>query len=265
MSQFFTHVETATLSVPHPFKLLGEVRALADLIRMVPHLAVQSLRPNKTSTGRQIMIIPGFGGSEKAMWPLKRFLQSQGHAVHDWGFGKNLAGVNIPHTLSDLSPHWQFTAPSDYRREGGVALLCDKISVRVRELTSENSSIVLLGWSLGGFMAREVARDNPKQVSHVITLGTPVIGGPKYTAAAKFFSKRGMDLDWVEREIAKRDHQPISTPITAIVSPSDGVVDWNATIDRISPNLDSISRSAAHLGMPFNVRIWADIARVLAS
>ncbi len=82
----------------------------------------------------------------------------------------------------------------------------------------------LIGHSLGGYMAREVARQLPEHVSQLITFGSPVNGGPKYTAAGRVFLRRGVDMDWIEAIINEREKLPIKVPLTTIVSPSDAIV-----------------------------------------
>ena len=74
----------------------------------------------------------------------------------------------------------------------------------------------LIGWSLGGYLAREAAREDPDLVHQVITLGSPVVGGPKYTLVA---------------QVAARNSVPLRTPVVAIYS-RDAVVAWEACIDR---------------------------------
>jgi len=125
------------------------------------------------------------------------------------------------------------------------------------------SKVVLIGWSLGGFIAREVARDLGDEVAHVITLGSPVIGGPKYTKAVKFFEAKGFNLEWIEREAVKRDAVPIQQPITAIYSKTDGIVAWRSAIDKISPNVTHWQINAPHLGMGFNAKVWTLIRQSL--
>jgi pimeloyl-ACP methyl ester carboxylesterase len=137
----------------------------------------------------------------------------------------NLAGVDIPHSEDDIPRHWHVERLSHYREEGCVILLCERLLTRVRLRHAElGERLALVGWSLGGYLAREVAREAPECLSCVVTLGSPVVGGPKYTLAASFFRERGMNLDWIEHEVAKRDARPIDVPITAIVSGTDGVV-----------------------------------------
>ena len=127
---------------------------------------------------------------------LSRYLKKLGHHAEGWGLGLNRAGVEIKHTLADLSPGWAIEPVARYRGEGSVPMLCDRMVARARERHAAlGGPLTLIGWSLGGVVAREVARELPDLVEEVITLGTPVLGGPKYTAAAAFFRRRGMDTD----------------------------------------------------------------------
>ncbi len=209
-----------------------------------------------------IILFPGFASDERYLKPLSAYLKNLGYRCEGWGLGFNLAGANLEHTLDDLSAAWNVEpfagySPENYKGEGGVPYLCDQAIERVRSRAHQlESKVILLGWSLGGYIAREVARDLPNEVAQVITLGAPVIGGPKYTKAAALFRAKGHDLDWVERESGKRDNNPIKQPITAIYSKSDAVVDWRAALDKVSPNVEHIEVEAAHLGMGFNRQIW---------
>jgi pimeloyl-ACP methyl ester carboxylesterase len=116
--------------------------------------------------------------------------------------------------------------------------------------------VALVGWSLGGTIAREVARDAPEAVQQVITLGSPVIGGPKYTAAGGSLARRGLDIDWIEAQVRLREERPVQVPITALVSPSDAIVDYRAAQDHFSENVEHIEIDVAHLGMGINRRVW---------
>jgi hypothetical protein len=102
-------------------------------------------------------------------------------------------------------------------------------------------------------------------VDRVVTLGSPVIGGPKYTAVADKFRNRGQDLDWIEQVIAEREVRPIHQPITAVVSRTDGVVAPDAAIDRCSRNVRHVEVDAAHLGLAFNPRVWRHVEEALSA
>lgn len=251
-----SHPADPELRPPHRAAILREARVLLDIARMARPLLTRA--PDSTGRAqRLIIVLPGFGASDRTTWPLRRYLSGLGHAVEGWGQGYNRAGVEIEHRIEDLSPGWAVTEEFEYRGEGSVPMLCDRMVARVRARHLATARpITLIGWSLGGCVAREVARDLPDIVEQVITLGSPVRGGPKYTAAAAFFRKRGMNLDWIERELAKRDSRPIRTPITAIVSPSDGVVGLAAAIDHVSPNVRHVHVDAAHVGLCFNPTVW---------
>lgn len=259
------------INPPKRSKFILESRAIFDATGMLFKLARNKLRTTEQNQHQPtIILLPGFGSDHRYLKPLGTFLKQQGYQTEDWGLGFNLAGQNLKHTLADISSNWDITPkadfdPDNYRGEGGVPYLCDLATKKISQRASElDNQVILLGWSLGGYIAREVARDLPNQVAHVITLGAPVIGGPKYTAAARYFNKKGFDLDWIESESRKRDQKPIQQVITAIYSKSDAIVDWRAMIDKVNPNVLHICVNSAHLGMGFSPNVWDLILRALA-
>jgi pimeloyl-ACP methyl ester carboxylesterase len=253
------------LRPPSRLSLLGEARTAIDLGRMLLPLAAASLTAPRSPVTRDIIVVPGFGSDDRYTAPLRHYLNRQGHRAEGWGLGRNLAGTDLSHTLDDLHPRWSFERRDDYHGEAGVPYLCDALIARIEARYRDTGRpFTLIGWSLGGYLAREAARDLPDVVSAVITLGSPTVGGPKYTAAAPFFRRKGLDLDWIEDEITKRESRPIRQPITAIVSKSDAIVSWQAALDQYSPNVRHIEVSAAHLGMGFNPTIWRHIDAALA-
>jgi surfactin synthase thioesterase subunit len=169
------------------------------------------------------------------LFALKRTVENAGFHARDWGLGFN-AG-NVPSLLE------AFSAGLD------------------RSLKRTGRPVTLVGWSLGGYIAREAARDLPEAVAKVITLGTPVFGGPRYTATADFYERQGIDVKEIERATIERYKQPLNVPVIALYSRNDGVVSWEACIDRWSPNVEHIEVKASHLGMGFareSLRIVAD-------
>jgi pimeloyl-ACP methyl ester carboxylesterase len=135
------------------------------------------------------------------------------------------------------------------------------VAQRARE---EGAPLRLVGWSLGGYLAREAARDHPQHVDRVVTLGSPVIGGPRYTATAALYRAAGVDFEEIERVIAERERNPIQVPIIAIYSKSDGIVDWRACIDRNSPRVEHFEVKATHIGLGFAPEALRIVARSLA-
>jgi len=252
------------LAPPGALGLLGEVRVLIDVAHVIGDFALSPFRARRPRKDLLVILAPGFGSDERYLVPLRRRLEREGFAAEGWGLGRNLAGIDLRHTLEDLSDRWSFEPRDDYHGEAAVPLLVDRFIERLTVRSRETGlPIVLVGWSLGGYICREAARDLPDAVERVVTLGSPTVGGPKYTAAAPFFRKRGLDLDWIEREVSKRESNPIRQPVTAIYSKSDGIVAWRACIDRHSPNVRHVEVDAPHLGMGFNRTTWRHVLAAL--
>jgi len=254
------------LRAPKRSALLREARVAVDLVRMVGPLIGARYRTPNEQRPLLVILVPGFGTDDRYLSPLRYYLRRRGFDAEGWGLGKNMAGVDLDHSLEDLSPSWEFAPREEYRGEASVPYLCDRLVDRVCQRYAETGlPVALVGWSLGGYVAREAARDLPEFVERVVTMGSPTIGGPKYTAAAPFFRQRGMDLDWIEQEIARREARPITQPITAIYSRNDAIVSWRAAIDHHSRNVRHVEVDAAHMGMGFKPEIWRQVLAALES
>jgi pimeloyl-ACP methyl ester carboxylesterase len=188
--------------------------------------------------GRPVLVLPGYGAGDGSTVILKSYLRLLGYRVSGWHLGRNLGSVPdvVPRVLKRLL--------SMHRR------------------TRQRVSII--GWSLGGFIARELARDRPELIERVITLGTPVVGGPKYTVLAESFRRRGIDLDQMEAEIAARNKIRLQRPVTAIYSRRDAVVAWQACIDPDDSNTEHVEVFTTHLGFGFSPEVFKVIAQRLA-
>jgi hypothetical protein len=113
-------------------------------------------------------------------------------------------------------------------------------------------------------LAREAARERPKLVERVVTFGTPVVGGPKYTAVAPRYQRQGYDLDAIAAAAAARDAVPLRVPVTAIYSRADGVVAWRACIDPTNRGVEHIEVGGTHVGLGFNPDVYRIVAERLA-
>ena len=188
---------------------------LLELPRLV--FSVRDLARQPRGHGQPVLLLPGYGAGDGSTVILKSYLRLLGYRVRGWGLGRNSGDV------PDLLPR-----------------VLKRISSFSRKTQQE---VRLIGWSLGGYLAREAARERPDLVHRVITLGTPVVGGPKYTVVARRFHRRGMDMAAIEAEIELRNQISLRTPVTAIYSRADAVVAWEACIDQ-NGSAWSTSRSA---------------------
>ncbi|MCX7892539.1 MAG: alpha/beta hydrolase [Burkholderiales bacterium] len=220
---------------PPPLRLLGEARAVLELPRLV--MSAPWLAAVPRGHGEHVVVLPGYGASDVSTRVLREFLRRIGYRPHAWGLGRNT---------------------------GHVAALLPRVLALVESVAGHAGPVFLVGWSLGGYLAREAARERPALVRHVVTLGSPVVGGPKYTAVARLHRERGFDLDAIEAVVDARYARPLTTPVTAVYSKADGIVDWRACIDRRSPNVRHVEVSAPHLGLGFSPEVFRIVAEALA-
>ena len=206
---------------------------LARLIRAAPHLLWAP-----RGDGRIVVDVPGWKASDRANSPLRGYLRHLGYDARGWGLGTNRG-----------------------RPEQDALRLGESI---VALSTSTGKPITLLGWSLGGLIAREVARNHPEHVSQVITYGTPVVAGPSHTLAASVFGRAECERI-ATLQIQLDTENPITTPITAIFTRTDAVVSWQACIDKTSPNVEHVEVRSSHLGLGLDPDVWHVVARRLAA
>jgi len=190
--------------------------------------------------GRPVMLLPGYMTGELSMSPLQGFLRAIGYKARQWGLGVNVGDVDE------------------------LVVACGP---RVEALAAESGEpVTLIGWSLGGVVAREVARLYPNAVSEVITMGTPIIGGPKYTLVGSFFAKsQGLDLDDFEEEVHRRNSIGLKQPLTIIYSKTDGIVSWQSAIDPYNEQANNIEVKSTHFGLGLNPKIWRIVADTMAA
>ena len=214
--------------------LLLEVRAIWELSAFFATYPLLRLAPR--GDGHPVLVLPGLAASDTSTRPLRTYLKEQGYQAHGWKLGANHGprpGVEakMQARLAELAEHYQ-------------------------------RKVSLIGWSLGGVFAREMARA-PDQVRSVITLGSPFAGAPKASNAWKLYeraSQRRVE-DWPERE---RMRTPPPVPTTAIFSRSDGICAWQGCLEREGPASENIEVEGSHCGLGHNPAVLYAIADRLA-
>jgi pimeloyl-ACP methyl ester carboxylesterase len=126
--------------------------------------------------------------------------------------------------------------------------------------------VSLIGWSLGGIYARELAKLLPEMVHCVITLGTPFAGSPKSTNAWRVYDFAMRRSTPIERSYYDLPTAP-PVPTTSIYSRSDGIVAWQGSIQvpySGNPHTENIEVFASHAGLGLNPSAWWAVADRLA-
>lgn len=196
------------------------------------------LRAMPRGDGRVVVDIPGWRAPEVSGLLLRRYLGRLGYDARGWGLGTNTG---------------------DPMRD--ARLLTDTVT---RWAEESGRPVSLVGWSLGGVIAREIARRRPELVHRVIIYGTPVVGGPSHTAVAGRYTHevRHEATQMTRRLDAQR---PITVPVTAIFSRRDGIVSWRACLDRVSPDVEHVEVRSTHIGMGVDPDVWAVVAERLSA
>ncbi|MAT93158.1 MAG: alpha/beta hydrolase [Halioglobus sp.] len=188
--------------------------------------------------GHGVMVLPGFLAGDGYNVALRRFLRRLDYAAHGWGLGQNLGP------------------------RGGVL---EKLERRLDRLTQRHGGPVsLIGHSLGGIFARELAREYPDRVRQVISLGSP-FGEGRMSASipARLFNALNPS-DTLPVEVDRLAQAP-PVPTTAIYSRGDGIVNWRTTWQRDGhAQSQSIRVRGSHCGMTLNPSIWFLVAERLA-
>lgn len=215
-------VAAHALRPPSRTLMFLEGRALPELGAFLGALPLLGLAPH--GDGHPVLVLPGLVASDVSTRPLRAFLKSRGYAVSGWRQGRNLGlRPGVQHAMVDL----------------------------VHELNDTHGrKISLVGWSLGGLYARQLAKVMPERVRQVITLGSPFASNPKATNAWRVYEMAS------GRSAEEEDHRfggalagapPV--PTTAIFSRTDGICAWQGCREQSSPLAESIEVESSHCGM----------------
>ncbi len=215
--------------------LEGRVGAEASALM----LQLPMLRMTVPRGSGPVMVLPGFMTDDSSTWLLRRFLSSLGYSVAAWEMGLNRGPMMayLP-TLIERLDAW-------------------------REQSGEQPSLV--GWSRGGTLSREIARERPDLIRTVVTMGSPVRGGPGGTSIGRLVTAQtGMTNAQISSLLRQRQKKPITTPITALYSKTDGVVAWQACVDELNPNVTHHVVQGSHMGLGFNSTVYRLVGKTLA-
>lgn len=183
-----------------------------------------------------VMILPGFGSHPRRMRPLADALTAAGHHAYEWGLGFNL-GPN-QHNFAFLM-----------RRVGSIA-------------RTHKAPVALVGWSLGGLFAREIARREPHMVAKVITMGTPFSGDPRANNAWRAYQVvTGHSVDEPPIECDFSVKPPV--PTIALWSPRDGIVAPRAACGWPEERDRAVSIRCSHLAFASAPAVIAEVLRQL--
>ena len=216
-----------------PSKLLFSLESVRGLYEYGLGWALSSPMKTIVPAGDKhpVMVIPGLGTSDESTHFLRKFVESIGYSSYSWGMGRNLGP-----------------------RQGLYKMLADIYErMNLIYVNEGNKEISLIGWSLGGIYARELAKMNPEMVRQVITLGTPFKGEAAKTNAEFLYELLSGDKSHKDPQILKRVAEPPPVPFTSLYSKTDGVVHWKCSIENESHLHENVEiPGSSHIGMGHN-------------
>ena len=213
------------LEPPGALLMLLEARAPWEYAAMLA--AAPCLARLPRGDGHPVVVFPGLGASDFTTAPLRRFLHRRGFSPYAWNQGANLGPR--PGVLDNCRSLVQQAA----HRHG--------------------CAVSLVGWSLGGIYAREIAKEMPQQVRCVVTLGTPFAGHPRATNAWRLYERlSGRRGEHHDEALLAELRRPPPCPTTSIYSRSDGVVAWPCSLNEPAPLAENVEIQASHIGMAAN-------------
>jgi pimeloyl-ACP methyl ester carboxylesterase len=223
---------------PRPWLIAMEFRALWEFGSVIP--AWPFLRHAPTGDGHSVIVFPGLSASDGSTLPMRSFLEKLGYDVSGWNQGFNFGP-----------------------RAGVLQAARQQV---IDTCQAAGNTVSLIGWSLGGIYARELAKELPQCVRSVITMGTPFAGSHHSTNAWRLYQlTSGRDIH-AEVEHFDLPKAP-SMPTTSIFSRTDGVVAWPASIQAPCPSnpmIENLEVYASHIGLGLNPSTWWAVADRLA-
>lgn len=227
-------METLPATAPSRRLYLAELLEVPGLLA-APVLPAVGIEPGH---GEPAMVLPGFLASDLSTIRLRRSLRAAGYAAEGWGLGWNL---------------------------GARAALIERLADRVRALATQSGQrVILIGWSLGGIYAREVAKLAPEATRLVMTLGSPFSGDLRANNAWRLYelvNDHAVDAPPFEADVAAKP--PVRT--IALWSARDGIIPPACAAGQPDERDAAVEVNCRHLGFAWARKGIAAIGRVLAS
>jgi len=232
------HYEKHHTKPPSLFNTLTELpRTLVEMGSLFTSFPLLSKLPKGDL--HPVLLLPGFMASDDSTLMLRRYLLRMGYEPLPWSLGRNT---------------------------GNLELFETRLTERFRQLSKTYpGKISIIGQSLGGVYARDLAHRFPDKIRQVITLGSPfrsMAAGATSPIVTELFKRQsGMSIE--EMRVKLEDinaHKSPGVPTTAIFSKGDGVVNWRVCLEGDGDQTESIEIRGSHCGMGFNPLIYCIVA-----
>ncbi|HEY2448947.1 MAG TPA: alpha/beta hydrolase [Mycobacterium sp.] len=210
---------------PAVLTLLEGPRAMAEYISFAA--IARLLSAGRAGHGRPVLVLPGLLADDRSTRPLRRVLNAAGYTAYGWRLGTNIGPTR--------------------RIISGM----DAVLGEITDMHGEPASVI--GWSLGGMLAYDLARRHPGAVDRLITLGSPLYStDPRQSRGSLFYDEyAAAHLPEYARD-SWRLPRTLTVPATSIFSKTDGVVRWQTCLHPPGPLRENIEVYSSHCGLGFH-------------
>jgi triacylglycerol lipase len=215
--------------------LLQEFRVVREVAQFAQRAWTWPIA-QRADRARSILLIPGFMAGDATLYPFANWLRARGHHVY---FSGILANADCPQRAVDR-----------------LGRILTDLSGKIK------GKLVIIGHSLGGIYARELARRFPALVDQVILLGSPVHEPHNHANPfVKMLASLTQRINGTHCECpgylnnvcgVNHNQPPPGVRETLIYSKSDGVVDWESCIEA-GPKVEAVEVNSTHIGIPYNL------------
>jgi pimeloyl-ACP methyl ester carboxylesterase len=223
---------------PHRFWTLAEGRAMFELGAFYMSRPLLANLPK--GDGHAVQVLPGFMATNTSTSPMRRLLRELGYEAHGWDSGRNVRVDNA---------------------------LIARLETQLKRLNDDTGrKVSLVGWSLGGVLARELAKLHPDRVRLVISLGSPISDDRNHTSAARLFEMlNGKEPEAMQGGRFRSLAEAPPVPTTSILTKTDGIVHWRGSVQKPARTpTENIEVYASHCGLGVNPSVMIAIADRLA-
>jgi pimeloyl-ACP methyl ester carboxylesterase len=178
--------------------------------------------------GHPVLVLPGLMTGDPATLMLRTALRALGHNALGWSLGLN---------------------------RGPTGRVVQTLRAQLEQLhRTSGRRVSLVGWSLGGLYAQELARAAPGSVRGLVTLGTPVVRSAPWVRTASGIVDGGARLlrgtaalprPWAERG-------SLRVPVTSVYTRADGIVHWSSCRHQVRARRENVEVRGSHLGLACN-------------
>ena len=168
--------------------------------------------------GPKCLVIPGFLAHDRSTAELRQAFAAAGWRTEGWNLGLN---------------------------RGAKADTLIRLRQRFDQF-GQGEKVLLVGWSLGGVFARELAREVPDHALAVATLGSPFSGDPHWNNVWRMYELVAGHK--VDQPPIMRDHSKPPVPTLALWSRKDGIVAPRAAYGLAEESDEAVEIGCSHMG-----------------